>query len=62
MRVLKMKTLEDSPSIDYIPVWTANADERRMAMEKLSLKIVDEFVNFTFHKPESELVNNGNCD
>lgn len=53
MKVLKMSTLEDLPSSEFIPIWTADTKERREAIERISLKIVDEFVDFTFHKKKS---------
>ena len=43
-------TLKDSTSADVVPVWTANIEERREALEKISLRIVDKFVNFSFQK------------
>ena len=48
MNVLQMTTLEDSPPADIIPIWTANIEERREFLERVSLRILDKFVDFRF--------------
>ena len=50
MKVLKMTALDDLPSKEFIPIWTADIKERREAIKRVSLKVVDKFVDFTFHK------------
>lgn len=52
MTVLGLETLDDLPSKQDIPEWTASEEERKSALKKISSSVVDTFVSFSFSEHE----------
>ena len=56
MSVLKMNSMEDSPSSEYVPTEATalSVEERREVLMKVSMKIVERWSTFTFHPYETD--------
>ena len=59
MEMLHIKSLQETPPESVIPngssLWTKDKECRKALLDRVSEKIVDEFVSFTYHSKHGKM-------